>query len=125
MMLHGMYALLLPNNVFCLPNNPVLAANYTRVDHNNLTPLTHTEQATVNTAFARQKHHLQSMQNIEHTCFTGLDASIHDAFNVSNNLAIVGWHAGMATCEILDQLSQIYGQPTLAALELNNVAFCS
>ncbi len=31
----------------------------------------------------------------------------------------------MATRKILDQLSQTYGQPTPAALELNNVAFCS
>ncbi len=31
---------------------------------------------------------------------------------------------GMSTREILDQLSTSYGQPTLAAMELNNATFC-
>ncbi len=35
----------------------------------------------------------------------------------------MGWHAGMETQDILDQLSQTYGQPTSAALEINNVTF--
>jgi hypothetical protein len=124
-MLHRMYALLSPNNAFRLPIDPSPAANYTRADPNDLTPLTRMEQATVNTAFAQQKYYFQSMQNIERACFTALDASIDDAFKVSNNPAIVGWHAGMVTRKFFDQLSQIYGQPTLAALELNDVVFCS
>ena len=111
--------------VFRLPIDPSPAANYTRADPNDLTPLTRMEQATVNTAFARQKHYFQSMQNIDRPCFTALDASIDDTFKVSNNLAMVEWHAGMATRKIFDQLSQIYGQPAPAALELNDVAFCS
>ncbi len=65
------------------------------------------------------------MQNIEHACFTVLDASINNAFKVSNNPTIIGWHAGMIVQEILDQLSMIYGQPTTAAMELNNVALRS
>jgi hypothetical protein len=48
----GMYALLLPNNAFRLPVDPSPAANYTRANPNNLTPLMRTEQATVDTAFA-------------------------------------------------------------------------
>jgi hypothetical protein len=51
--LRGMYALLLPNNAFRLPVDPGPAANYTRADPNNLMPLTRTEQATVDTAFAQ------------------------------------------------------------------------
>jgi hypothetical protein len=121
----GMYTLLLPNNAFRLPVDPGLARIFTRAAPNKLTPLTRTEQATVDTAFAQQKHYFQSMQNIEHACFTVLDASIDDAFKVSNNPAIVGWHAGIVTRKILDQLSQIYGHPTLAALELDDVAFPS
>jgi hypothetical protein len=42
---------------------------------------------------------------------------------VSKIPTIVGWHAGMETRIILDQLSQTYGQPMPAALELNNVTF--
>jgi hypothetical protein len=59
------------------------------------------------------------MKNIEHACFTVLDASINNAFKVSNNPAIIGWHAGMMVREILDRLSTTYGQPTPAAMELN------
>jgi hypothetical protein len=65
------------------------------------------------------------MQNIERACFTMLDASINDAFKVSNNLTIIRWHAGMTVRKKLDQLSNIYGQPTPAAMELNDVAFRS
>jgi hypothetical protein len=100
-----MYALLLPTNAFCLPNNPGPAADYTRADPNNHTPLTRTEQDSIDAAFARQKHYFQSLQNIERACFTALDENIDNAFKVSNIPAIIGWHAGMATCEILDQLS--------------------
>ena len=59
------------------------------------------------------------MQNIERACFTALDSSINDAFKVSNDPTIQGWHAGMRVIDILDQLSLIYGQPTPAALEAN------
>ncbi len=88
----GMYALLLPNNAFRLPLNPGPATNYTRADPNNLTPLTHTEQATVITVFARQKHYFQSMQNIECACFTALKASIN---NASRSAIIWPWLNGM------------------------------
>jgi hypothetical protein len=64
------------------------------------------------------------MQNIEQACFNTLEASIKDAFKVSNNPAMTGWHAGMTKGKILDQLSSIYGQPTPAALELNDITFC-
>jgi hypothetical protein len=36
----------------------------------------------------------------------------------------VGWHTGMETRDILDQLSQTYGQPTPAAFENNDTTFC-
>jgi hypothetical protein len=65
------------------------------------------------------------MRNIKQACFTTLNASINDAFKVSNNPAIQGWHAGMQVINILDQLSTIYGQPTPAILETNNTVFHS
>ncbi len=70
-MLHAMYALL-TINAFCTPNNPGLAANYTCADPTNLTPLTRTEQVSIDTTFAQEKHYFHSMQmqNIERTCFT-------------------------------------------------------
>jgi hypothetical protein len=60
------------------------------------------------------------MSNIKRARFTALDASINDAFKVSNDLIIPGWHAGMHVIVILDQPSTIYGQPTPAILETNN-----
>jgi hypothetical protein len=86
---------LLTATPFRLPNDPVPAAVYTRADPNNDTLLTLTEQASVDANFICQKHYYQSMQNIERTCFTTLDSSIDEAFKISNNPAIVGWHACM------------------------------
>jgi hypothetical protein len=89
------------------------------------TPLTRTEQATIDLRFARAKHYFLLMHNIERVCFTALDASINDAFKVSNDPAIQGWHAGMRIIDVLDQLSMIYSQPTLSILETNDAIFCS
>jgi hypothetical protein len=63
------------------------------------------------------------MQNIERACFTALDASVNDAFKVSNDPAVQGWHAGMRVIDILDQLSATYRQPTPAALKANDRIF--
>jgi hypothetical protein len=123
-----LYALLTPN-AFCLHNNPCNAAVYNcptvaGQPINNML-LTQTKQATINTRFAREKHYFLSMRNIERACFTALNASINNAFKVSNNPAIQGWHAGMQVIDILDQLSTISSQPTPAVLKTNNTVFCS
>jgi hypothetical protein len=120
----AMYVLLTVD-LFCTPKDPGLAADYTCANPTNLTPLTRTEQASIDTMFSREKHYYHSMKNIKRACFTALDSSINDAFKVSNNVAIIGWHKGMTVQEILDQLSTISGQPTPAAIELNDVEFQS
>jgi len=84
-----------------------------------------TEQESIDTLFNQRKHYFLSMQNIERACFTALDSSINDAFKVSNDPTIQGWHAGMRVIDILDQLSLIYGQPTPTALEANDHIFRS
>jgi hypothetical protein len=119
----GMYALLTPTP-FRRPNDPGPAAVYTRNDPADTTPLTRTEQASIDTALARERHYYHSLINFERACFIALNANIDIAFKVSDIPTIVGWHAGMETRDILDQLSQTYGQPTPAALEINNVTFC-
>ena len=85
---------LLTNVPFRLPTNPGAAAIYVRarvtgqpVDN---TPLSRTEQASIYTLFNRCKQYFLSVQNIEHTCFTALDASINDAFKVSNDPNVQG-----------------------------------
>jgi len=114
-------------NAFRVPVDPGPVAIYTRTvllgQQPDVSPLSRTEQATINTQFARQKHYFMSLQNIKCACFTALDASINDAFKVLSDPAIRGWHAGMSVQEILNQLSAIYGQPTPAAMEINDTAF--
>ena len=122
----NMYALL-TTTPFRLPTSPGDTPNYTRPrlinDPVNNEPLTRTEQATVDTVFARRKHYFLSMQNIERACFTALDTSVNDAFKLSTVAGVRGWHAGMTTMVILNQLSTTYGKPTSAALDANDTIF--
>jgi hypothetical protein len=127
-MAQELYALLTPTP-FRLPNNPGDATIYVRpvvagqpVD---ATPLTRMEQASIDTCFACAKQYYLSMRNIKRACFTALDASINDAFKVSNDPIIQGWHAGTQVIDILDQLSTIYGQPTPAVLKTNDAFFAA
>jgi hypothetical protein len=122
-MSRAMYGLLTVN-AFCLPNNPGPAADYTPADPNDRTPLTRTEQASVDAAFVCECHYFLTYQNIKRACFNALDGSINNAFKVSNDPAFHGWHMGMSTRKILDQLSTSYGQPTPAMMELTNATFC-
>jgi hypothetical protein len=120
---------LLTNIPFRLPTNPGAAAVYVRDvvtgQPVNNAPLSRTEQASIDTSFNRRKHYFLSMQNIERACFTALDSSINDAFKVSNDPTVQGWHAGMRVIDILDHLSLMYGQPTPTALEANDHIFRS
>jgi hypothetical protein len=83
------------------------------------------EQASIDSLFNQRKTYFLSMQSIERTCFTSLNSLVNDAFKVSNNPTIRGWHAGMRVIDILDQLSVTYGQPTPSALEANDHIFQS
>jgi hypothetical protein len=123
-MLRAMCALLTVN-AFCLPNEPGPAADYRRADPNVLTLLTCTELASIDTTFAQEKHYFLLLQNIKRACFNALDSSVNNAFKVSDDPTIQGWHMGMTTRVVLDQLSTSYGQPTPSAMELNDATFCS
>jgi hypothetical protein len=122
------YSLLI-NIPFHLPTNPGAAAIYARTVVTgqlvNNTPLSRTEQASIDTLFNQRKHYFLSMQNIKRVCFTALDAIINDASKVSHDPTVQGWQAGIRVINILDQLSLIYGQPTPAALEANDHIFRS
>jgi hypothetical protein len=65
------------------------------------------------------------MHNIKRVCFTAINASVNDAFKVSNDPTIQGWHAGMHVTDILDHMSMIYCQPMPAVLETNDAVFRS
>jgi hypothetical protein len=86
-----LYALL-TIQLFRLPTNPGATAIYIRSQTPgqpvNTTPLTRTEQASINSLFNCRKAYFLSMQNIERACFTALDVSVNDAFKVSNDPAV-------------------------------------
>jgi hypothetical protein len=102
-MSRGMYALLTLTPFI----NPTIPAplRFIRNVPANTTPLMRTEQAFINTAFARKRHNYQSLINIERACFIALNSNIDNAFKVSDIPTIEGWHTGIETQDILDQLS--------------------
>jgi hypothetical protein len=102
---------------------PVVDANGNPII--DTSPLTRSEIATIDAEFLRRKNYYRSMINVERACFDAVDACINDAFKVSNDPTIVGWHAGMSVMTILDGLSTLYGKPTPTALEGNDKRFCS
>jgi hypothetical protein len=121
-----LYALL-TTSMFHLPINPGAAAVYfcSQLPGQpvNNAPLSRTEQASIESLFNRRKHCYLSMQNIKRACFMALNASINNAFKVSNDPNVHGWHAEMRVIDILDQLSATYSQSTPALLEANNHIF--
>ena len=81
----NMYALITATP-FHLPLSPGDTPTYVRTslagEPVNNTPITHTEQATIDSTFAHRKHYFLSMQNIERACFMALDSSINYAFKL-------------------------------------------
>ena len=118
---HGWKGMVMAQNMYTLltampfriPTTPGDTPTYLRAvlagEPADNSPLTRTEQATIDCTFMRSKNYFLSMQNIERACFIALDLSVNDAFKLSNLAGIRGWHAGMTTVTILDQLSSVYG----------------
>jgi len=125
-MAQNMYALLTATP-FRIPttlgNTPTYLRAVLAGEPTDNSPLTRTEQATIDSTFARHKHYFLSMQNIKLACFTALDSSVNDAFKLSNLAGVCSWHAGMTTVTILNQLSSVYGKPTSTVLEANDTLF--
>jgi len=127
-MAQNMYALLTatPFRITTTPGNtPTYLRAVLAGEPTDNSPLTRTDQATIDCTFVHCKNYFLSMQKIERACFIALDLSVNDAFKLSNLAGIRGWHAGMTTVTILDQLSSVYGKPTSAALEANDTLFRS
>jgi hypothetical protein len=102
-MSRAMYALLVTGGTtFRDPVDPGPAARYTHVDPTNVAPFTHTEQATVDAVFAREKHYFNSWQNINRVLYAALCMSVNKAFQVSNVPGVAGWPAGMEIRMMLD-----------------------
>jgi hypothetical protein len=87
---------LLTTSPCCLPTNMGAVAVYVSSQIPgqpvNNAPLSRMEQASIESLFNRRKHYYLSMQNIKHACFTALNISINNAFKVSNDPNVHGWH---------------------------------
>jgi hypothetical protein len=46
-------------------------------------------------------------------------------FKVSNTHALMGWNSTMSIIDILNQLQDLYGKPTMVTLFQNDVMFCN
>ncbi len=79
-MSRAMYALLVTGGIaFRDPIDPSPVAIYTRADPTNITPLTRTEQATIDATFAQEKHYYNSWTNINRVLYAALRTSISEA----------------------------------------------
>jgi hypothetical protein len=52
-------------------------------------------------------------------CFRMLDANVSAQFKVSNNPNLTGWNATMSVLDILNQLQDTYGNPSMMTLFTN------
>jgi hypothetical protein len=77
----------------------------------------------INAMFLRDKNYFLSYKNIERACFRMFDANIGAQYKVSNNPTLMGWNSTMSILDILTQLQDSYGKPTMMMLYQNNVKF--
>ncbi len=70
-----------------------------------------------------QENYFLSYKNIERACFRMFDANIGAQYKVSNNPTLTGWNSTMSILDILTQLQDWYGKPTMMTLYQNDVTF--
>jgi hypothetical protein len=73
--------------------------------------------------FVQEKNYFLSYKNIERACFRMFDANIGAQYKVSNNPTLTGWNSTMSIIDILTQLQDSYGKPTMMTLYQNDVTF--
>ena len=64
----------------------------------------------------RNNNYFLSHKNIERACFRIFDANIGAQYKVSNNPTLTGWNSTMSIFDILTQLQDSYGKPTMMTL---------
>ncbi len=77
------------------------------------------------TTFLRSKNDFLLYKNITRACFQMFDTNINARFKVSNAPTLMGWNSTMSIIEILTQLQDSYGKPTIVTLFQDNVTFCN
>jgi hypothetical protein len=75
----------------------------------------------IGATFLRKKNYFLSYKNIERACFRMFDANIGAQYKVSNDPTLTGWNSTMSILDILTQLQDLYGKPTMMTLYQNDV----
>jgi hypothetical protein len=70
----------------------------------------------IDAPFLHDKNYFLSYKNIERVCFRMFDANIGAQYKVSNNPTLTGWNSTMSILDILAQLQDSYGKPTIMTL---------
>jgi hypothetical protein len=70
----------------------------------------------IDTTFLRKKNYFLLYKNIARVCFRMFDMNIGAQFKVSNKPALTGWNSTMFIIDILNQLQDLYGKPTMMML---------
>ena len=77
----------------------------------------------INTTFLRSKNYFLLYKNITRACFRMFNRNINAQFNVSNTLTLTGWNSTMSIRDILTQLQDSFGKPTMVTLFQNDITF--
>jgi hypothetical protein len=77
----------------------------------------------IDATFLREKNYFLSYKNIKRACFRMFDAKIGAEYKVSNNPTLTGWNSTMSILDILTQLQDSHGKPTMMTLYQNNITF--
>ena len=108
--------ILLGGIAFAAINNPGLTAVYPQW-------AAPTTVKMIKTTFLCKKNYFLSYKNIERVCFRMFDVNIGVQYKVSNNPNLTGWNSTMSILDILTQLQDSYGKPTMMTLYQNDVTF--
>jgi hypothetical protein len=77
----------------------------------------------IDATFLRDKNYFFPYKNFMRVCFRMFDMDIGAQFKVSNTPALTGWNSTMSIIDILNQLQDSYGKPTMMTLFQNDVMF--
>jgi hypothetical protein len=77
----------------------------------------------IDATFLCNKNYFFSYKNIERVCFRMFNANIGAQYKGSNNPNLTRWNSTMSILDILTQLQDLYGKPTMMTLYQNNVTF--
>jgi hypothetical protein len=107
---------LLKGTAFVVPINPGPPAVYPQWAAPTMVKM-------IDATFLHEKNYFLSYKNIQRACFRMFDTNIGAQFKVSNTPALMGWNSTMSILNILNQLQDLYGKPTMMTLFQNNIMF--